>query len=48
MEAKSYTINTLPDINISVTFPPFKKDEILIPYDNSYGSATIKNDSTTV
>lgn len=37
-QSVSYTINTLPDINVSLKFPPFKKEEVLLPYDNSYGS----------
>lgn len=47
-QSVSYTINTLPNINISLRFPAFKKDEVLLPYDNSYGSAQLKNDTKTV
>lgn len=47
-QSVSYTINTLSNINISLRFPALKKDEVLLPYDNSYGSTQVKNDTKTV
>lgn len=47
-QSVSYTINTLPNINVSLSFPAFNKDEIFLPYDDSYGSAELKDDSKTV